>query len=225
MKFLIIDSVSNNYKIYLSCNNTFTQWIVDNKDSIVEDLKNLLQKNNVSLKDLSFIGVLAGPGTYTSIRVGIALVNALGLTNAIPIVSATLFDVLINSFIKNADFHKVSNNSTIIATVSNYKEGLFAQFFNNTFKSFLEPLELTEDNIQNNTKKFANITVITNDINLTKKLFSFNNLITQNFIDITAENIKNSILSKFYNKEYNTKFAPIGGLYIKPPKITIKIKE
>lgn len=225
MRFLIIDTVSENYKIYLFFNNVLIQKIVNNKDYIIKELKNILHESKASIEDLNFIGVLNGPGTYTSIRVGVALVNGLGLTVNVPIVSATLFDVLINSFEKNNNINNLDNNCTIIVTISNYKEGVFAQIFNSKLKCISEPLELTEDNIQSSTKKFSNIIVLTNNIKLTKKLFYFNQVTRQNFIDITAENIKNTILRKFYNKEYNIKFVPIEGLYIKPPKITIKIKE
>ncbi len=54
----------------------------------------LFESNNISKKNLSFISVINGPGSFTSIRVGISI--ALGLAKAleIPIVGVNLTEVI-----------------------------------------------------------------------------------------------------------------------------------
>jgi tRNA threonylcarbamoyladenosine biosynthesis protein TsaB len=48
-------------------------------------IDDLLKKNNLSLKDLSGIDVFEGPGSFTGLRVGISIANALGFLLKIPV--------------------------------------------------------------------------------------------------------------------------------------------
>lgn len=49
--------------------------------------KELLEKAEVSLRDLDFIAIDAGPGAFTSLRVLLAFVNGLALALGIPVIS------------------------------------------------------------------------------------------------------------------------------------------
>lgn len=44
--------------------------------------------HNVSLQDLAGLGVFAGPGSFTGLRIGMTLLNALAADRHIPIVTA-----------------------------------------------------------------------------------------------------------------------------------------
>lgn len=48
-------------------------------------INKLLQKNSLSPKDLSAIEINTGPGSFTGIRVGLAVANTLAITLNIPI--------------------------------------------------------------------------------------------------------------------------------------------
>ena len=45
----------------------------------------ILKQENKSLKDLDSIKVNTGPGSFTSLRVGVAVANALGFTLGLPV--------------------------------------------------------------------------------------------------------------------------------------------
>ena len=47
----------------------------------------VLKKSKVNLKDLKKILVIAGPGSFTSLRIGIAVANTLAFSLKIPVVS------------------------------------------------------------------------------------------------------------------------------------------
>lgn len=49
-------------------------------------IEKLLHQENVSFDDLDEIRVNSGPGSYTGVRVGVAVANALGFLLGIPVV-------------------------------------------------------------------------------------------------------------------------------------------
>lgn len=48
-------------------------------------IQKLLEKNSLEFKDLTAIEVETGPGSYTGIRVGVSVANALGFSLGIPV--------------------------------------------------------------------------------------------------------------------------------------------
>ncbi len=89
-------------KIYLlidtsSIHKTTVGLLIDDKKQILEDNRQLasqnlllliymiLKQNNLTIKDINAINVSIGPGSYTGLRVGIAVANALGAFLHIPI--------------------------------------------------------------------------------------------------------------------------------------------
>lgn len=53
--------------------------------AVLSLLNTLLQKNNLLLKDIAKISVNPGPGSFTGLRVGIAIANTLGFLLNIPV--------------------------------------------------------------------------------------------------------------------------------------------
>lgn len=52
-----------------------------------------MKQNNVQMSDLTAIGVVVGPGSFTGIRMGIAYAKGLGLGLNIPVVGINLFEL------------------------------------------------------------------------------------------------------------------------------------
>lgn len=48
-------------------------------------IDSLLEKNNLEYKDLKGIEVEVGPGSYTGLKVGVSVANALGYSLSIPV--------------------------------------------------------------------------------------------------------------------------------------------
>ena len=82
--FLFIDTISINSKLILLKNNNIINFrkIPTKSDKMISDvilkeLLALLNKDNI-INNIKFIGVCTGPGSYTSLRIGIA--SAIGLS-------------------------------------------------------------------------------------------------------------------------------------------------
>ncbi len=56
---------------------------------LLPEIQKLLKKEGKTLKDLTEIEVNPGPGSFTGIRVGISVANALGFTLGIPVTHNT----------------------------------------------------------------------------------------------------------------------------------------
>lgn len=61
-------------------------------------LKKLLTSSNLEIKDLSYISVGTGPGSYTGIRVGASIAKALSFNSKIPMIGFCSLKALIPSF-------------------------------------------------------------------------------------------------------------------------------
>lgn len=47
---------------------------------IVSSIKTLLTKNNLSMKDVNFVDVNPGPGSFTGLKIGVTIANILNWT-------------------------------------------------------------------------------------------------------------------------------------------------
>lgn len=87
---LSIDTASNKEVIIglekNSITDTMKKPLASHSDQIILPLINeILQKHSLTLNDLTSITVVTGPGSFTGLRVGVAIANALGYLLTIPV--------------------------------------------------------------------------------------------------------------------------------------------
>ena len=58
---------------------------------------NFLNTNNVTMNDLTAIGLIVGPGSFTGIRMGIAYAKGLALGLQIPVVPVNIFELYLHN--------------------------------------------------------------------------------------------------------------------------------
>ena len=56
-------------------------------------VNDFMKQNNIDMKDLTAIGVIVGPGSFTGIRMGIAYAKGLGIGLNIPVIPVNLFEL------------------------------------------------------------------------------------------------------------------------------------
>jgi len=66
----------------------------DKSQQVLSLINQILKKNKKTLKDLTAIEVETGPGSFTGLRVGLAVANALGWALKIPINNKKIGDLV-----------------------------------------------------------------------------------------------------------------------------------
>jgi len=65
---------------------------------VLDLIERLLKKQDLKLNDLSSIEVNTGPGSYTGIRVGVAIANALSFSLGIPVNKKKLSEIAVPEY-------------------------------------------------------------------------------------------------------------------------------
>ena len=68
--------------------------------SILDMLNRLLAANGVGLKDITGLGVAAGPGSFTGIRIGIATLQGLALSRKLPVYGVSTLEAMARVAVK-----------------------------------------------------------------------------------------------------------------------------
>ena len=71
-------------------------------------IKNLFASLNLSLKQLDAVGISAGPGSFTGLRIGVATAKGLAFGLDIPLISLNSLEIMINCY------HNKSTNDNAI---------------------------------------------------------------------------------------------------------------
>jgi tRNA threonylcarbamoyladenosine biosynthesis protein TsaB len=69
----------------------YTKWQahLELSKTVHEEIKKILNKSSISLDDLEGIVCYSGPGSFTGLRIGLSVANALAYAQDIPIVAKT----------------------------------------------------------------------------------------------------------------------------------------
>ena len=99
MKILAIDTSSSVCSTALLENeNIIDENNLDNgrthSENLMPLIKELLERNELTLKDINLIAVTVGPGSFTGIRIGIASIKPMAEVWNIPVASVTSLETL-----------------------------------------------------------------------------------------------------------------------------------
>lgn len=90
MKNILYIDTTNNQEVTVSINNNPKTTITTSTkllraQAVLPTMEKLFIKNRLSLKDITAIKVNTGPGSYTGIRVGLSVANALAYSLGIKV--------------------------------------------------------------------------------------------------------------------------------------------
>ena len=98
MKYLAIDTSSKNLTVIL--NDGINSHVIDefsgvrHSETLMPSIEKLVDKAGLSIKDLDFIAVVIGAGSFTGIRIAVSTVKAFCFAFNIPFLSVTSFDII-----------------------------------------------------------------------------------------------------------------------------------
>lgn len=91
---LLLDTSTAECRVWLYQNDTFVitdVWLADRSlaENIFVYLESIFSKIDKSWSDISGIGVFRGPGSFTGLRIAMAVLNSYAADNDLPIIGAT----------------------------------------------------------------------------------------------------------------------------------------
>ena len=93
---LIINTAANGVELVLDDKYIHTD-APKQSTALPSTVMDFLNQNNVKPQDLTAIGVIVGPGSFTGIRMGIAYAKGLGLGLNIPVVPVNIFEIYLHN--------------------------------------------------------------------------------------------------------------------------------
>lgn len=98
-KALAIDTTDSNLVIVLiDEDKTYSSIIEVGKSGhsslIIPSIDNLLKKANLNIKDINYLGVVVGPGSFTGIRIGVSALTAIAFANSAKRVAISSFELI-----------------------------------------------------------------------------------------------------------------------------------
>ena len=142
MKILAVDTSSKICAVaILEDNKVIDEIKLDNgkthSENLMPIIKEVLEKNNLTLKDINLIAVSVGPGSFTGIRIGIATIKPMAEVYNLPVASVTSLETLARN-VETED-----TEVTIISLIDARNNQVYAGFFNNEYN--LKEKEVAED--------------------------------------------------------------------------------
>ena len=89
---LVINSSGNGIDLLLD-NKSMHMDAEKQASALPSAVMNFMEQNNVKMSDLTAIGVIVGPGSFTGIRMGIAYAKGLAIGLNIPVIPVNLFEL------------------------------------------------------------------------------------------------------------------------------------
>lgn len=70
-------------------------------EHVLPEVEKVLKRVNLGVKDVDVLGVCVGPGSFTGIRIGVALVKGFGFSRDLPCVAFNSFEVIAEQYFLN----------------------------------------------------------------------------------------------------------------------------
>ena len=118
-------SILKNNKVVLNLtkilNKTYSKFLIP-------ILKKSLEKSKLDIKEINYILISLGPGSFTGVRIGIAAAKGLGMPHKINISGFNNMDILVNSIDNNI------KEKRIVTIIKSKKSDYYFQVFNSKKK-------------------------------------------------------------------------------------------
>ncbi len=181
-KILAFNIIPNNINIILKNKNYnfILKFVESNKQSenLVKSINDLLMENNLKYTDIDIFSSIIGPGNFTSIKTGLAVLKAIQIATNKKIITNNMFEII--SF--NQERHDI-----VILDLNNAKYYIqdkddFYVIYKKDINDFLE--------------KHKKNKIITNDKNILSDNIIFSNFSNDKWLKLIEYKAENKIFTK-----------------------------
>lgn len=198
MKILAIDSSSEVCSVAILEDDKLVDEInLDNgkthSENLMPIIKEIIEKNNIDLKEIGLIACCVGPGSFTGIRIGVATIKPIAEVLNIKVASVTSLETLSKN---------VQNENIRVSMIDARNNQVYAGIFDQGSNLMEEYLADDINEVINHMKKYSNITAIGSGAILHKDLI-ISNIPNIEFIDNNKQSAKNVGLLGFKKYKEN----------------------
>lgn len=133
-------------------------------EKIMTEIDLILQKNSISFKDIGNIAVLVGPGSFTGIRIGIALVKGLCAGDeSHKVIPITTLDLMAKAYIK--DYLEKENkelDDDFTCVINALSGRYFVASYSKNGKKIVDEKMVFQDEL----KQYKNLVVLEEEISI-----------------------------------------------------------
>ena len=170
---LNIETSSTNCSVSLSNNNKLIDCLEKDSPNYSHSQKlhsfisELMEKNNISFKDLDAIAVGIGPGSYTGLRIGLSAAKGICYALDIPLISVSSLE----NMVSNIQFEGV-----IISTIDARRDEVYSCIFDKDKKVLREEIpEIINSKSYINYSKTDKVLIVGNGQKKCKEIIDSNN--------------------------------------------------
>lgn len=199
---------------------------------LLDNISEILFQNNLNIKDIDYLAVTRGPGSFTGVRIGLAAAIGVKIVNNIKILALSNFQVITHKFLQsknipdsgddyfcssaNKDSNECQSYKDFLVLIDARNGNYFYQLLNSKLESLDEAGIANIDFIKQNIISPKNL-VIGSNINIFKEY----NICE---INIDAQDLLKTALYFIKNNIQSQSVTP---LYVRPfdAKIAIAVKS
>lgn len=138
MSFILnLETSSKNCSVCLSSKGKLIQSFDSEDDRyrhselLTSSIQDILNENNLSVKDLSAVSIGIGPGSFTGLRIGFSVAKGLCYPHNIELIGISSLKIIANSVIKE--------NKNIISLIKDKGEHYYVSKYSSDLKEIIQP--------------------------------------------------------------------------------------
>ena len=219
MSFILnLETSSKNCSVCLSSKGKLIQSFDSEDDSyrhselLTSSIQDILNENNIGVKDLSAVAIGIGPGSFTGLRIGFSVAKGLCYPHNIKLIGISSLKIIANSVIEK--------NKNIISLIKDKGEHYYISKYSSDFKEIIQPkIQLIDSNYMTSILDKESIIVINSDES--KELIS---QIVKEKIKVFSRSVSSidmiSLSHKLYDENKFEDMAYIEPMYVKKPYVS-----
>lgn len=207
MNILALDTTNNCGMAVLKTDSSFDGINLEraHSENLLNEIDQILAKNNLLVNELNCLGIVTGPGSFTGIRIGLAVVKGIVYALNTNIVKVNSFEVVA---------YNIKDKNFVVVLNSGNKEHYYAEFENNEMSNYGSG---TVEEIREIAKK-SNVKIYCRS---DEDVFDYTDFVK---VDVTKELLLNLIKARF-NENRTCNINELTPLYVKQSQAEKTLKN